>query len=450
MRFVAYTLFLVVLLWFTSQVVYPTSQTITHGFATYYSAARLLHRGPLPPQVYDPAYFRPIVRADTHQQADDIYYANPPTTALLLWPLSFLPIGQTRLIWTIANVLMLFGGLIWLGLTFNPRLTLPGLVGLLTLGMCFQPALANLKYGQAYLPIFFLLTLMVIALDKKQVSWGGMALAVALILKTAGWALLPLLAWQRHWSALAWVLGGLAGIVVLTLPLFPLPVWASYFDLLGQMTASPQSCAIAYQTTRSLLCRLLVFEPTWSPSPLFHLPWLSTLLLAGLAAFTLAVILGRANRQPLAALMAVIIWGVLFAPLGEQYHHTVMLIPLTWLLVNGSAIPRNGRIILALAVILYLIPLHWTTMVGSNGWLVWLAYPRLYGGWLLFILILKPHLPGFNSFNRINQHDDIQGQVVSNQEKQHQFCDHKKNERPPPAQPIGQHKAQPAGENIAH
>jgi len=364
--------------WFVTQTLYPASQTLTHGFGAYYSAARLLRTGQFSAQVYDPTYFRPIVRADSRQQADDIYHANPPTTSLMLWPLSFLSIENARLIWTVVNAVLLFGGLILLLFTFSPRPTLPVLALLASLGMLFQPALENIRLGQAYLLIFALFSIAVTAWSKlaKSNPLGGAALALALVLKTAGWALLPVLIWQRRWRRLFWTVSVIGVILVMALPLFPPPVWQRYGQLLTETGSSAATCAAAYQTTRSLLCHLFVFDPVWSQTPLINLPWLAVILLISLALLTLGFILTFARRNEPLALIAALAWGVIFAPLGEQYHHTVMLIPLSWLILHWDRLNNFNRGCLITAVCLYLLPLP-----GQNG-LILLAYPRLFGAWL--------------------------------------------------------------------
>jgi hypothetical protein len=398
-----YLITLVVFIWFAGQVLYPASLTLTHGFAAYYSAARLLKIGQFSAQVYDPAYFRPIVRDDSHGQADDIYHANPPTTSLMLWPLSFLSIENARVIWIIANAAMLFGGLALLTLTFAPQPDLPTFALLALLSMLFQPALENIRLGQAYLLIFLLLTIAGMVWSKvsqpdatfQANPFGGLALALALILKTAGWALLPLLAWQKRGQALAWVTSFVGLIVLLTLPLFPPSLWLTYGQLLRETSNSPAVCATAYQTTRSLLCHLFVFDPIWSPSPLAHVPWLASSLFVGLALISLGLNFRLAGPQPVRAFMTTLAWGVIFAPLGEQYHHTVMLIPLSWLVIHWQSLNKSSRITLLLAFCLYFLPLPPNASFWQSGGWAWLAYPRVYGAWvaLLSLYLLREPIP---------------------------------------------------------
>lgn len=390
-----YALCIVTALWFSGWALYPAARTLTHGFGAYYSAARLLRQGRLSAQVYDPAFFRPVVREDSHGLADDIYSANPPTTSLLFWPLSFLSIETARVIWTAANAAMLLGGLALLVFTFTPGSAArgPTLAAVFALGMLFQPVLQNIRFGQAYLLIFLLLALATAGLQRERPGAGGGALAVALCLKTAGWALLPFLAWQRRWRYLAWTLTVAAAILLLTLPFFPLSMWASYLRLLGETGSSPSTCATAYQTARSFLCRLFVFDETWSGSPLADLPWLATAILVALAGLTLAANFRLARRDETAAFLAMIIWGTIFAPLGEQHHHTPLLIPLTWLVASwhteppARRPPRAAKIAGLAAILLYLLPFPIGQPPFESGGWVLLAYPRLYAAWLLLFAV---------------------------------------------------------------
>lgn len=376
---------MVIAFWFITQILYPTSQTITHGFAAYYSAARLLREGQLTEQVYEPDYFRPIVQTDSHDQADDIYNANPPTTSLMFWPLSFFTIETARVIWTIINALMLWAGLALLTLMYATPPRWPALATLFSLGMLFQPALETIRYGQAYLLMFLLLVITVAALARQRYFWAGLALTLTLLLKTAGWALLPLLLWQKRWLALMWLFGLVGLALIVMWPILPPALWSHYWHTLQEILNSSQLCVPAYQTTRSILCQLLVFDPTWSQTSLVNLPWLAGTIFIALAGLTFWVMLVLSSHNPTATLLAALAWGVMVAPLGEQYHHTVMLIPLSWLVLRWHNLSRYGQIILLVAVIFYILPLPASPPLISKMGGLFLTYLRVYGAWLVWL-----------------------------------------------------------------
>lgn len=390
-----YIIFILITVWFVGQVLYPSSLNLTHGFGAYYSAARLLRTGQLSGSIYDPAYFRAITLEDSHQQVDDIYNANPPTTSLMFWPLSFFSVEVARVIWIVANALMLWGGMALLVWAFGDRPIPVTYFALLSLVMLFQPAIQNIRLGQAYLFIFLLLAIATVAFERREAKWGGLSLAVALLLKTAGWAILPLLGWQRRWRYLVWTLGITGIILLLTLPLFPLPIWQSYLRLLAEVNQSPQGCVTAYQTTRSLLCHTLVFHKTWNPSPLIHLPWLARWLYLVLALITLMLSFNLSRQNQTAAFISIIAWGIVFEPLGEQYHHSLMLIPIAWLILSWQANKLPGRIekwAIVIAILLYIYPFHIGHPQFQDGWRALLAYPRVYSAWLILLAIYSPSL----------------------------------------------------------
>lgn len=370
-----------VAVWFVSRVVYPASTGLTHGFGAYYSAARLLQSGQLDERIYDPAYFRPIVQGDSHGQADDIYNANPPTTTLLLWPLSFFSIQTARLLWTIANGVILFVGLAYLVFSLAASARAPRLAGLLSLSMLFPPVLDNFHYGQAYIVIFFLLTVAVVTQRQQRPQFSGISLALALLLKMTGVGLIPVLVWRRCWRPLAWLFGMMGLTLLMLWPFWPPAIWQQFWQTLQETANSPQACTPAYQTLRSLLCQLFIDAPPWSRAPLLHSPQLVWFLFTAFSGLTLWINLRLSQQNLTLALIAAVVWGVMVAPLGEQYHHTVMLLPLGWLLIRWQYLRALGRVMVLTALGLYLLPLP------NSGWIV-LAYPRVYAVWLVWFSLM--------------------------------------------------------------
>jgi hypothetical protein len=389
-RLAAYLFFAAAALWFSLGVVRPAAERLTHGFGAYYAAARLLLDGRMSAQIYDPDYFRPLVRAATHGQAEDIFNANPPTTTLLFAPLAPLTVEMARRVWMVLSALLLLAGLgllVWVfgGRPFAPTLALVGGVGLL-----FQPVASNFEFGQAYALLFFLLSVATAAFVRQRDAVGGLALAVALLLKPAAAILLLVLLWVRRWRFIALTVGVAAATVLLTLPVFPLSMWRAYGQLLAEAGRGPWVCVTAYQTSRSLLCHLLRYDAFWNPQPVADAPWLATALYLLLGLVTLAAILALGRRRPVAAFVAAVAWSVLLAPLGEQYHHIPMLIPTTWLIVkwqHGRLPGQSARLALLLGVLLYVMPYPFLHPRLNEGWMALLAYPRLAAGWLILLAV---------------------------------------------------------------
>jgi hypothetical protein len=140
------------------------------------------------------------------------------------------------------------------------------------------------------------------------------------------------------------------------------------------------------------LCQLFVFNPPWSSHPLFHAPALAKFIYWGLALITLILSVRAGRHAPVVAMLSIITWGILFAPLGEQYHHSVMLIPLVWLVLAWQQDQHHGKtshLFLVSAVLLYLLPWSFNPSTSqNNGWIV-LAYPRLIAAWLIWLALLE-------------------------------------------------------------
>lgn len=372
----------VIAIWFVLRVLLPSAGTLTHGFAAYYSAARLLQTGRISADIYTPVYFSKQVQADSGGKADDIFNANPPTTALLFWPLTFLPIKTARTVWTWLNFIWLLAGLSFLVCNFAGRFDSPTLAVVLALGMLFQPTVATVQLGQAYLLVFLLLAVAAVAFQRRHEAVGGTALALALVLKTSGWPLPFLLAAQRRWRFLGWTAATGLAAILLTLPLFPPTIWRRYVTLLLNTSTSPATCATAYQTMSSFLCN--IFGQT---EAILYAPGLGRALYLSLLAASLVAVLHLARKQPVAAFGGMLAWGVIFAPLGEQYHHAVVLIPLVWLVAHWPRLSRSAQITVLAAIGLYLLPFDPNRPLWQHGWPVLLAYPRLAGAGLTLLAL---------------------------------------------------------------
>lgn len=388
---VAVLALLLLLAWFLLAVVIPSARRHTHGFGAYYTASRLLAEGRISPSIYDPDTFSSQVERDSQGQTSDIFNANPPTTSLMLWGLAFLPAEQARLAWTALNLLFLLAGLAILSKSWTARSDLVTFALIFASALFFQPVIANFRFGQAYILMFFLLAIAAVGFEKHKEGLAGTPLALALVLKLSGWPLLFFLAWRRRWRTLLWAAGVAAAVVLLTLPLLPLQMWWRFLQLLPEVTGSPLICVTAYQTTRSFLCHLFAPAVNWFEAPALALPWQATFVFVLLALIALAASLRLAKKDPMAAFGATIVWSILFAPLGEQHHHVVVLIPLTWLIARWRNKRLDGtvaRAALFLALLCYLLPFPYLDPPLQRGWWALLAYPRLYGAWFTLLALV--------------------------------------------------------------
>jgi hypothetical protein len=85
---------------------------------------------------------------------------------------------------------------------------------------------------------------------------------------------------------------------------------------------------------------------------------------------------------------------VVVAPVAEEHNFVLLLLPIA--ILSHQLATRPFTLIdwgwLVLACFLLAIPFYYKAPALSLGWSALLAYPRLYGGWLLWALALR-HLP---------------------------------------------------------
>lgn len=359
------------------------------GFVTYYTSARLVREGHKVALFYDRAWFQAQIEQHT-PGVRDIYHANLPTMSLMLLPLSALDYRAARIAWTGVNLLIFLvaGGWLLAQAGFREEWGL----GMGLLALLYQPLYANLYDGQAYVLLFGLLVLAWEGYRREVASWLGLALALMLLLKSAGLMLWPLLLVQRQGKALGWALLLTVGAACLSLPRLGQEAWRRYGELVVAVPRAPEMAVTAYQSHLSLFRHLFDYDARWNPAPLADLPILAN----ALAPLTLLLLLGltlwRAWGHPPSELTfaAVVLLNVMLSPVSLDYHYTLLLLPIA-LLVAWARQRATLRVwlllLLGIALIAADLPYR-SPRLGVGAWAL-LAYPKLYGAALLWWLWMR-------------------------------------------------------------
>ena len=330
-------------------------------FSVYYLAAKALRQGVNIYTLTD-ADFAALARAyDVQRYAPP--YPYPPLIAGIVSLLAPLPVRGALMVWNAASVLAVLVTGLLLSRGRSRRWIDPMVFGALAL---FGPIWTTLYAGQAN--NFVLLSLALYVAQWGSTMLSGCALAFGLMLKPLAAPLLVHLVWRRDWPRLIGVGVGLAGILLVSLPLTGTQ---SVFDYLRHV---PQlglqrlaSVPVTYPPNQSLLgClgRLLGDAPA-----LARALWLgcSVLLCVGVALLARGTLQSHNQRFGLESGL-VLITAVLVVPIG-WYHHGVVAM-LAIVLVWQSARARTVRAVVATAF----------TLIGAQG----LLWHRLQGHpWLL-------------------------------------------------------------------
>jgi len=351
--------------------------SITHGFASYYTASRLLANGELGPLAYDDRWFGDRVQQLTASGVREIFTPNPPTMALMALPLAGLDAQPARAIWLIVSLIAFIAGvaaLVKYQALRNRDVSIPVL-----LLMLLSPAVfTNLRIGQGYLIVFGVFTATALLLIKGRDRAAGVCLGSLLAIKMSGMPIVLLLIARKRWTALA-VAGLTAAIVVLAVtPFIDARMWAIFPSQVSAFVARPSGSVTAYQTTLSLARHLCVADPQWNPSPAANcapIAFAVPALLIGAATIVTLLLAMRSRRaEPWLAAGATL--AVLSLPAAAESHFVLMAIPLALLRLTVSEF--------VVIAALLLVPLEFTAERFTAGWWALLAYPRLYAGWILW------------------------------------------------------------------
>ena len=171
--------------------------------------------------------------------------------------------------------------------------------------------------------------------------------------------------------------------------------WSRFLGVLGDdVLRPPPSVAVtAFQSTTGLFWHLFAPDPQWNPGAVAALPALATAaaLLATGVVLGLTLWLGRDGRADI-AVGAAITAGVLVVNLTQEHHFAMLLVPAVvslarWLETSERRLLDVAW--LALAFFLLAAPLAYEDPSLADGWIALLAYPRLYGAWLLWAWLIR-------------------------------------------------------------
>jgi len=225
---------------------------------------------------------------------------------------------------------------------------------------------------------------------------GGIALGVAVATKLAAipWLVVLLVRGERR-PVLAAAATAVV-LAVLTLGFAGGDGWRAFGgSLWHDLTADRPSLAVtAYQSTAGLLRHLLAPDATWNAGgAVANLPLVARGLGIAMTAWVMIVtiLVARRGRPDVVAAFAVT-GGVLALNVAQEYWYTLLILPAAVALGRCAAAARLSRATtawLAISIALLAAPLPYRHPALDDGWLAVLAYPRLYGAWLLWAWLAR-------------------------------------------------------------
>lgn len=303
-------------------------------------------------------------------------FTYPPFAAIVFFPLHFLPIAVTAVLWLLAGVAALYG-IVWISLELllGPAAMTESrwrttAVAWTALGMWLEPVRNTLDYSQVNL---FLALLAMFAV-RSTVWW----VSGALVGLAAGIKLTPAVtglyfAARRQWLVVACSAAVFFGTIALSFLVVPGETRNYFFDLLGDASRIGPVGTVWNQSLRGAISRILGHDVVSGPI------WLVTVVITAVLAFLAWRALEKDDR--LGTLLIVQFFGLMVSPISWS-HHWVWLIPaLLWLLYGPWRAAAGARWVagfwlFAVGIgVPYLLSFFqhdiWT--ISRPGWQAWLA-----------------------------------------------------------------------------
>jgi glycosyl transferase family 87 len=368
--------------------VLPMAIPWSFDLAINYSAATLVRTRT--GNIYDPQALR---YANDHyigvSKAHDLLYKNtfgsyinPPTTAILLVPLSLLPFTAARIVFLLLNHALYLGAIALCLQTLNARWSSPATRVVVQCALLCSPATVSFFHGQADAFILFAFTMALRAALCARNGRAGAWIAAAAAIKGTPLLVLGFFAVRRKWSALA---GAAVALMLCTLAEIAIVGQGTLRYFMTQVLPVVGKGSAFFQN-QSLLGLMYRFVTPWSAlvsldampdHPWVRLVW-ATMSLSIFAITVVLVARASLDRPAIAgvAFGAFILVAVLVGAISWDHYMTwamllVVAVVIDWFETRWLA-PRRFWTLFSIGAGLMLCPIV-AQLVGTLGMLVLLG-----------------------------------------------------------------------------
>jgi hypothetical protein len=331
---------------------------LSTDFPNYYTAAVLArHREPLR-DYYDWTWFARQMNYAGIENQIGAYTPQPPLNMLPMIPIAGLTPLTAKRVWMAINLALL--ALVIGMLARTARIRWEYISILVFCG--YRSIDSNFLYGQYYVFLLFLMTLIVYWLEKRHDGASGFLSGVTFGLKLYTGPLLVYFAAKRKWRSVLGMLAGSACLGALAIAMFGWSDLAYYLTHVLPRTlegGSVDPYTPGTSTLSNLLRRQFIREPELNPNPPFDAPWLfffaRTAMQLGLIVFATLGVASKNNSDRRRDLAWFLIMLVLLSTSTASYTYVLLLAPIVLLLENASLVKSAYLVI---TYILLNIDLH--------------------------------------------------------------------------------------------
>ncbi|HUI30874.1 MAG TPA: glycosyltransferase 87 family protein [Candidatus Acidoferrales bacterium] len=380
-------------------------------FANYYTASRLAITDSLNDvRLYDHFEFQKQIERYFHGTLGS-FIPFPPSTALLMIPLAWLPPNSARDIFILVNMLVLCTMIVVLG-RFTGISLMPLSILVLLDGFSLW---SNFREGQVYL-ILTLLILLAFAAEKKgRHLLAGVLFGVVLPIKYITFLYVAYFFLRRRYrivmgAALSALSIFLAGFFLTGLKLNEFYLTNILPRHLAGEIQNP--FAVNFQSFNSLLNRLLVNNASLNPHPIFNSPLLALWLTSFISLIFLSLVISGSrsvawrseHNRVLYDCSLITLFGLVTSPASASYHLVLLIIPMAF--VTSLILSKENRegkdylrkrfaLLAATYIAINLVPFQWLYGLPI---LQLFAYAKLFLLVIFFTTMIPPQTLRSKSF----------------------------------------------------
>ena len=330
-------------------VLSPAWKTLNTDFPSYYTAAVELRRGCSLTDLYDWTWFQRQMNYAGCGLQRGAYQPNTPLAMVPFLPLTWVSPFTAKRIWIVLNCGLLAGAL-WL----LSSVTRFSVVQLSLLAACGWNAWRmNFVYGQYYVFLLFLLTLLFVCLYRLKEKSAGVLAGIIFALKLYSGPFFLFFVARKKWKAAATMAVTILVSLLAAIALFGWHGTAYYLTQVAWRSLEGGSIDLynpGNPTLATLLQRSFVREPELNPAPIHESPWLffflRSLISLAILGFAMAGVEGESPGDLKRAFAWFTLAIMLLSTSISPYTYVLLFLP-TVLLLDEATPLEAGLLVLS-------------------------------------------------------------------------------------------------------
>jgi hypothetical protein len=278
----------------------------------------------------------------------DVGFKYPPFTMFLFLPLGLFSISRAYLLWQISNLLLCVACIYELWKIFLKDHGALGLLLVATLMLMLVPTRSTFYYAQTN---FFVLLLFLMFWQNRSIEWGGIWLALCVVIKPYMALLYIYPLFTRKWKVLAIAISALLILTFLSIFAFGSNVFASFFNNPTSKVPILNYTEMVNQSLLATILRLSQYQII-KESPLLNPLYLGFSLL--LTFITVWVTIIRKNSDDWVAL-SILFLALIVYPASLVHYGVFLIIPVVSLLQQSSKSTKKKIAVSFIILITYFL-----------------------------------------------------------------------------------------------